>query len=458
MRSLNFYLEHPIRELDQAALLQATLKYYNINLYVFSSVYGTNRSFLKNSNGAISPWGQGNHEYDYLFSIPEKINNGFKKIILWQENLLSKQNLPRILPRGKMINSVDAHITWGEKFARSLVEIGVPRDIIYICGSPRSDLLSPLFSETVKSKIDLAKEFIIPFDNNWILFSGSFKLNFITKSIRKIKLNQGFHDIDNHIEYTNLLFKNSMDLLKNFSIANPDVQIIVRPHPSEPLEVYKKIFTGINNIHIVKKYPIHHWINAVDLVFSTKSTSSLESFIMGTKAALIELPEMTSGEKDTFDFLKYFPKVNNHNEFYSIFKKAITLSNQEYYGSDYEKLVKYIQDGYGFTDGLNFLRVAYLLNTLLNESVVNRNKRLPFSVYWGLLKDQVKKMIIKYPLIGKLLYMSYHENRKHDYFNMSEYQTLSHTYSKFISNIELNKYNISLKKIAYGNTVDIIRG
>ena len=67
MREINYYLEHPIRELDQAKIIQSILKYFNIGTNVYSSVYETNRSFLKNRNGAISPWGQGNHEYDYLF-------------------------------------------------------------------------------------------------------------------------------------------------------------------------------------------------------------------------------------------------------------------------------------------------------------------------------------------------------------------------------------------------------
>lgn len=450
MKTINYYLEHPIRELDQAILLKIAFEKFNTHVRIYSGVYETNKSFVNSSVGAISPWGQGEHEYNYLFEKPEKYKNNYKKIILWQENILSIQNLPRILPRGRMINDVDAHITWGDKFANSLIEKGVQKEKIYICGSPRMDFLSPLFREIVKTKNDLSKEFNIPSNKHWLLFSGSFKLNFITKSIRKIKLNQGFHDLNKHIDYTQLLFNQSIDLLKEFSIKNPEFQIIIRPHPSEPFKVYENLFSGIKNAYIIKKYPIHHWINAVNLVFSTKSTSSLESYIMGTKAALIDLPEMDSGEKDTFDFLQYFPKANNSDELTRLFNKAIHQSNDEFHGVNNKILKNYIENGYGYTDGLNFLRVAYVISSIIKNSTTSVKNISSFVVIGGLVKDKIKKSILKYPYLGAIFYKSYFENRRHDFIQEKVFNESFNTISTHLEKKAFNYNTMSLVESQIG--------
>lgn len=455
MSIVNYYIEHPIRELDQGILLNIALSKFNIESKIFSGVYETNKSFLNDAVGAVSPWGQGDHEYNYLFNTPEKFKNNYKKIILWQENILSIQNLPRILPRGQMINNVDAHITWGEKFANSLIEKGVSKEKIYICGSPRMDFLSPLFREVVKTKSDLSEEFNIPPNKHWLLFSGSFKLNFITKSIRKIKLNQGFDDLDKHIEYNRLLFTQSIALLKSYSIENPDIQIIIRPHPSEPSNVYEEAFSKLKNIYIIKKYPIHHWINAADLVFSTKSTSSLEAFIMGTKAALIDLPEMEGGEKDTFHFLRYFPKANNSKELSLLFNRAVHQSNDEYYGANKKLLKEYIEKGYGFTDGLNFLRVAYTISSILVDSKIAKTPIPQFDLIRGLIKDKIKKSIIKYPPIGSILYKGYYENRKHDLIKKSVYEKSVNQIRDFLNKLELDQYSLKIVNSEFGRKIEI---
>ena len=317
------------------------------------------------------------------------------------------------------------------------------------------DFLSPLFREIVKTKSDLSKEFNIPSNKHWLLFSGSFKLNFITKSIRKIKLNQGFDDLDKHIEYTQSLFNQCVELLKEFSIKNPEVQIVVRPHPSEPHEVYNNIFSDIKNVHIIKKHPIHHWINAVDLVFSTKSTSSLESYIMGTKAALFDLPEMEGSEKDIFDFLQYFPKANDVDSLTKLFNKAIHQSNDDFYGVNNKILKKYIENGYGYTDGLNFLRVAHVISSLLKEIKPTNNSVSRINIIVGLAKDKIKKSIIKYPLLGAILYKNYYENRKHDLIKKKDFKESYNSISTFLNNNKIDYKSISCIKLPHGFKVDV---
>lgn len=444
MRNVCIALEHPIRELDQSVLMHLALKNRNINSTVSSALHTIHFDFIKCYHAIISPWGHGDHEFEYVFEYAEKFHNKFKKVVFWQEQVLSKRNLLRLLPKGKSLNSVEYHLVWGNRFAKQLIEGGVPAERIIITGSPRIDLLHPIFVQSYNSRESLAKEFNLDLKKKWLFFPSSFKINFLTPALKKIRIEHGFKDLEKFIEYFNQNFQDSVNILKNAAEAlGSDFEIIVRPHPSEPTLPYSTAFKHHTGVHVIKKYPIAWWLNASDIILATKSTSTLEGFILGKKIILIDFPPIQDTEPDYYDYQELFPRINTAEEFLEELTRTRNLSLSDHYGKTYEALNAYVKDAYGFLDGFSHQRVAFLLDEFTRDVTVSKNKSLiDLHTLNMMIGDVVKTNLLRFPSIGKKLMPQYVENRQMDYFSKRQVKNAIQRYESITNSLQQKHFTI----------------
>ena len=138
-----------------------------------------------------------------------------------------------------------------------------------------------------------------------------------------------------------------------------------------------------------------------------------------------------------------------------MFNDAIQLSDDEYYKDSKKKLSEYIEDGYGYTDGLNFIRVTYAISQILKNCTIQKNNISRVGLSLGLLKDYIKKSIIKYPYIGSIIYKKYYENRKHDLIKKHDYNNSLDTIRYFLDNINLDQISPRIISTETGNKIDI---
>ncbi|QDO96303.1 hypothetical protein FNB15_02985 [Ferrovibrio terrae] len=57
--------------------------------------------------------------------------------------------------------------------------------------------------------------------------------------------------------------------------------VVVRPHPEENIEVYRRTFADMPNVHAVYEDSAHYWILAAELMIHNHSTTGLEAAMLG---------------------------------------------------------------------------------------------------------------------------------------------------------------------------------
>ena len=81
-------------------------------------------------------------------------------------------------------------------------------------------------------------------------------------------------------EFKKKLFVHYENLVHFLSASKPNVQIILRPHPSEDVENWKVIAEHLPNVTITNQKTIGFWIHKADVVIHTACTTAIEAFLM----------------------------------------------------------------------------------------------------------------------------------------------------------------------------------
>ena len=77
-------------------------------------------------------------------------------------------------------------------------------------------------------------------------------------------------------------FEAMKKLIKNISKKFPEVNIVVRPHPSESISGWMDIADMLKNVFIVREGALLSWIKAAKLVIENNCTSAIESLYLET--------------------------------------------------------------------------------------------------------------------------------------------------------------------------------
>lgn len=152
---------------------------------------------------------------------------------------------------------------WGE-YLKSYYRRKEVFDNIYITGNPSFD---KYFIEKGKASIELYRILDIPLSKNIIVIC--------TRPIEHKEKKSDF-DKRNNI-YKNLLFNN-------------DYFFIIKIHPRENIEKYKKLFEDINrdNYRIIKNTNLYLLLKIAGVVISTRSNTLIESIVVGVPIIVFE--------------------------------------------------------------------------------------------------------------------------------------------------------------------------
>ena len=205
----------------------------------------------------------------------------------WVEQTLHKHCLDDIRTRklGRMC-------VWGTRQAQVIAEHAPElRDVITVTGSARFDLCRPAYAwvtEGVKDKIDLER-------GSYILVLTRFGAVAHVKGMGapfEIKLNpKAWPEQFDWDDVTDLWFKKWRQdvhdfaefvvLIKELARRHRDRRVVIRPHPSESLEFYRKAFICFGNVEVIRNGNVLSWIRGADLVLHSNSTSGLEAALAG---------------------------------------------------------------------------------------------------------------------------------------------------------------------------------
>jgi surface carbohydrate biosynthesis protein len=69
-----------------------------------------------------------------------------------------------------------------------------------------------------------------------------------------------------------------IQLMSRLSDAFPDRQIVLRPHPSERMDIYEMLLKHVPRVHIRKSGSLVAWLHAAEVLIHTDCTTALEAY------------------------------------------------------------------------------------------------------------------------------------------------------------------------------------
>jgi surface carbohydrate biosynthesis protein len=188
---------------------------------------------------------------------------------------------------GESMDMTSLFFTWGAR-QTALVEQARKKTKILETGNPRMDLLRPELREFYQQRADDLKDkygdFIIVVSNfawNNHYFVNEEKESPEAAYIDLLKRqghiltteDEQFHR--ENLVYKGMVFEKFQELVRSLSTRFPDLKIIVRPHPSENHETWKKSLTGLENVQVLFEGELEPWIIAARAVIHNSCTSGV---------------------------------------------------------------------------------------------------------------------------------------------------------------------------------------
>lgn len=373
-------------------------------------------------------------DIDYLKKL-KKLNNNIYYI--HEEGLMSfNDEYAHRMINIDALNIVDKAFVWGNNHMSAMKKIFKRNDNYLVeAGNPRIDVLFQLKKFFQAEANQIKKKF-----GNFILVATKFgKVNFFPRD------DKNFNYIDNQInkghirnKYMELLGRKSvehekknlflfLDFLKKYSKLKKK-NIVVRPHPNENIEFWKKELMDFDNIKIVQDHQsTNSWILASEFLISNNCTTSLEGFLLSKTCVNFnpfqdqeieyQIPKIVSTNICDIDEMINF--CNN-------FKENKDINNVKII----DKISDYI------SNVQNFNSSKKIVDTFESNKIDAKT-----SNYFSVLRDMLIYLKnIKRKLFSKSTFMKNLTDKKFSNISISEVKELV----KYIDDI--NKYKITMFK------------
>ena len=310
-------VEVKVRELDAKLLLS-----YYAALHGHRVVIGEHRmvelAALHYPNGVFFSKGYPNRFRNRI--VTTAVNRGHQVVELDEEGLIIHDRMEYLHDRMRadVLQMISQQYCWGSQ-QKDIITQGLKRKKknCFITGNPRFDLLRQKFRPLYDKEVARLQQKYGPF----ILINTRFSRY---NSIVGKKTN------DEHAKYIKSLFDHFIVMIEHVAKQFPNTNIIIRPHPGENLNTYKKLFSSYENVHVIHEGNIVKWLIAASVIIHNGCTSSIEAFLL--KKPIISFIPITS---KTFDV--HLPnslgiKATNHEDIIELLKNIpnIKLSDREY--------------------------------------------------------------------------------------------------------------------------------
>ena len=233
-----------------------------------------------------------------MFRILRKLGH---EIAVWDEEALVHPPPEIFFTRklsAKTLQYVTHHFAWGEDNAELLR--GFP-DLpagtrIHITGNPRGDMLRPELRPFFEPEVDELRktygDFILVntnFNHVNAFFPGQNMLQEPIQAGQEPKFGRASRGMTPDYAiglqtHKQALFEHFQQLIPDLERAFPDLTIIVRPHPIENHEVYRKIARQCQRVKVEQSGNVIPWLLATKALVHNSCTTGLEAYALGVPA------------------------------------------------------------------------------------------------------------------------------------------------------------------------------
>jgi len=194
--------------------------------------------------------------------------------------------------------------TWGD-FQRDYYKSFNPKNSenIRTTGHPRFDMYKPEYREFYAPEAARLRE---KYGDFILINSNLHRVNHHNGQERVFSERLEFHPEDparrtafferwQHLTYTLTCF---VRLINQLSIEFPDLNIVVRPHPSENQAFYKHSFGQVKNVHAVREGSVGAWLFACRAMIHDGCTTGLEGYL--ANRPVINFKPISDEKHDSF--------------------------------------------------------------------------------------------------------------------------------------------------------------
>ena len=203
------------------------------------------------------------------------------------------------------LDAIDLLFTWGAENHR-IVAQGRPvtANKLRITGNPRFDLLKAPFKRIYDPEIRQIRGSY----SRFVLLCTSFgscnhyirDIDYVQSLVeKKVLANQRDIDAYRRFQQSKLAgWRAFLEAIPLLARAYPDIQFVIRPHPSEHAAPYQELADQIVNVHLESRFSIHAWLLAAEALVHHYCTSAVEAFAAGTPSFALRPIRDTSVEKE----------------------------------------------------------------------------------------------------------------------------------------------------------------
>jgi surface carbohydrate biosynthesis protein len=191
----------------------------------------------------------------------------------------------RVAPQA--FEELEAFFAWGGMHAADMR--GVVHDVpqrIFETGNPRLDLLRPGLREFYRSEAEALRarfgDFILINTNfgRYNHYFGRDKVLDILKTRGLIRDPKDEAFFRGWVDFLGEVFHSFEDMLPRLARAFPDRDIVLRPHPSENHDTWRKIAAGLPNVQVIYEGGVIPWLMAAALSIHNGCTTGIEGALL----------------------------------------------------------------------------------------------------------------------------------------------------------------------------------
>lgn len=388
-------IETVVRELDGNLLLtyEALKRGYAV---IIGRIKET-RDFAKKIDNGIFILKTG--EISFL---SEKQRNNYYLIGFHPEGLVftNKNALTKTL-LGDNAESLDMIFVNGLEQKKILIEKKPEiENKIRVVGNPRFDILRPefryIFNERVKKiKKKYGKYFLINTNFTRGNPSPMYGKDFITflEKLHKRSYNREFtkkeySNIVKRIKYNKKLFLYYKEMITFLSKEFPEINFILRPHPSENHENWRKIFKNLKNVKVVFEGNVVNWILGAKAIIHTGCTTGIEAWAAEKPVINYNPVVETSPFKSELPN-KFGRYASSPEEIKEILKSILEEKGK----NDFENQVSIARPFIESIQGeLSVIKIMDILDREVNFSEINLESKI---ANYPLIKDKIISFLKK---------------------------------------------------------------
>lgn len=411
-------IETTARELD-AKLLLAAAAVSRGYCVVIGRKSRVRRVALENARGVFM---YKSHKDDHVDSIFRPLREaGVVTAALDEEGFVwpsGEEYLRSRVQTGSAFDWLDLLLNWG-KVQESLLRGGFPErsfENIFLSGNVRFDVLRTpyknVFCDRVEQLQKVHRQFVLI---NTKFSAGNLAKFYGVSFMEKMRASGSITNTEDDLyykdreRYMKRLYREYCEAVKYLARRFPDVNFVVRPHPSEERSTWENDLSGVGNAYVCADGNVVPWIIASQAVLHTNCTTGIEAFVAG-KPVFRYHPEyddryesdfpnsLGQGFSNTEELARGIQRLLDEGEEFIVEEQKSSGGEViKHYLENYEGPYAYQR----ILDAIDGVMVRYSLNTPLVQLKSSDSLKQKFRV--KLSKSCRKYESFLYPVLGRSL-------------------------------------------------------